>query len=104
MYHARHRKPGHRGKVRLTVVALAVVNTALTVPLTTARPATADSTAPAWTQEQIDARYSAYRQRINQLLGEGMTQADIAQVIAAEFDIVSLRPVSSEASVGLPNI
>jgi hypothetical protein len=43
-----------------------------------------------WTQAQIDARYTLFRQRINELMGAGKTQPEIDSIIAQEFDIVRI--------------
>jgi hypothetical protein len=64
------------------------------------RSSGADTPASEWTQAQIDARYSAYRQRINQLLAAGKTEVEVAQAVAQEFNIVTLS-VPASASIDL---
>jgi hypothetical protein len=77
------------------VLALSVV---MSAPSSSASTSTV---AGEWTQEQIDARYADFRARINQLLAQGKSQAEVDAAIAQEFGIV--RTVTDNPELPVPS-
>jgi hypothetical protein len=67
-----------------------VVGAVLSVVALSGATVVPQAAADEWTQEQINARYQQYRARINQLLDEGKTPAEVDLTIAQEFGIVRL--------------
>ena len=72
-----------------TALPAAVLSLAMVVPSAATAPEVT------MTQEQMDARYARFRERINDLRGQGRTQAEIDDVIAREFGIVRIHGVQS---------